>query len=194
MLEEISGLDTRCPHPGQSKPVCSDVSLGLGWVLGSRAGWWKVLQVLAVPPGRGLPGGTVQSKQNRERGRLVWRQWVSVLGYFCTGRTRSGGEKVLQGQRQRTVLNLIVSYRLGNFCFPMTVSSSPETCLQQAACCGSHRSGSITFGLLVQPERVCVDSARLARRSLTFLSCLCLLPTHGWRSLIPQSGMLCGKT
>lgn len=70
------------------------------------------------------------------RGRFFWLQWGSVLGYFCTGRTRSGGEKMLQGQWQRTVLSLTVSYRFGSFFlfFPITISSSAEACFSFSDC------------------------------------------------------------
>lgn len=47
--------------------------------------------------------------------------------------------------------------------------------LRQAACCGSHCCGSITFGLLFRPEPVCLDSACLACRLnwISYRVCVC---------------------
>ena len=52
MPEEIPGLEACCPHPGQSKPICCDILLGLGQGRGFGAGccrsWWYCLAAVRL--------------------------------------------------------------------------------------------------------------------------------------------------
>lgn len=116
------------------------------WALsGLWVGCWGMLQVLTM----------VQSKQRRERGQFFCLQWVSVLTYFCRGRTTFRGEKMLQ----RTALSLTVSYRFGVFfCFPVTVSSSPETCVCFSDC--SQQCAAALTSLAALPLGYCFGLSR----------------------------------
>lgn len=103
LLEESPGL---AAPPGQSKKACSDPSLGLR--LGFGAAIWMPLQVRASTEALG-------KASSKGRSGLFWLWWVSALGYLCTDKSTSQGEKTLQIMWQRMVPSLIRS-------------SSPEIC------------------------------------------------------------------
>lgn len=193
------------PCSRRTLPTPRTEQTGLLWfTAGSRAGSGLRGQLLEGAAG---PGGTTGP-------RFDWRhraKQIEVGSFDCSGGQfwviSAQAEPDLEGKRccrangngrcwaLQFPTGLVLFFFLPNNNIFISWSMFLFQWLQPAVCCGSHHSGSVTFGLLFRPERICVDSARLARRLnwISYHVCICCQYT-GEDHLFLKAGYCVGKT